>query len=238
MAKHIMLDVYTERIKKYNHEISKYYIDIGRNLFEIQSMNMLEGSDYKNIKKYALDEFGFESSKTYNLINVFNRFFKPDHHGSISKKYYAYNFSQLVVMLNMSDDDIKLCQPEMTVKQIKEVKIKKSTRMDSVELANTAKSEKQLPGQNIIEGLFPEKEKFPEEKTTTIIVTELPREEKKVNKTITIDVKSENSVEDVNSNIDMNILYKKYYDEALEEIESLKRELSVEIFRLLRIIGS
>ncbi len=185
-----LLQAYTERIKRYNCDIKNFYIDIAMNLFEIQESNFLDGTEYKSIKDYALSEFGYESSWTYELINIYKKFFfeeRKKKQGILT--YGKYSITQLKYMLNMSDEQIGQCNPNMTVKQIKELKIKKSTRVDSVDIENTQNVLKN----NVIEGVFPDKkvDEEPEQKQNTIIVTELPKPERMENKTITIEVKSE-----------------------------------------------
>ncbi len=223
MPRHGMLDAYTQRIKGYERDNVKNYISIGMNLSEIQEMNMLEGSEYINIKQYALDEFGFESSKTYNLINVYNKFFKPDNYGSVSKKYFDYTFSQLVYMLSMTDEQLHLCNASMTVKQIKEVKIKKSTRVDSESIENAENLKNQIPGQNVISGIFPGKiENEVEEKQETIIVSSLPQEEKKPETKIIVEVKQTEQNDSFVPIESKEEFYKNHYYEALNEIKALK----------------
>ncbi len=209
-------------------KISENYFDIGRILFEIKQRGAIEETKYKgykNIVEFALSEFGFESSKTYNLINVYDKFFKPDKYGSVNKKYYNFSFTQLVYMLNMTEEEILLCKSDMTVRQIKEIRVKKSTRVDSVTVDNTDILKNQIPGQNIISGIFPGKiENEVEENQETIIVSSLPRqqEEKKPETKIIVEVKQteqNDSFVPIESKEDF---YKKRYFEDMRLIEELK----------------
>lgn len=177
--KNELLQGYTERIRKYEIDNLKNYVYIGMNLAEIQAYNMLENTEYKNIKQYALDNFGYESSKTYNLINVYNKFFIDDKLGTINGKYLEYNFSQLVYMLSMSDDELKQCNPNMTVRQIKEIRLKKSTCAENETIENIEK----LKNDNVIEGVFPEKI-VQENREKTLIISEMPQEKVQENTTI------------------------------------------------------
>lgn len=213
VLKNELLQGYTDRIKKYEIENCNNYVYIGMNLAEIQFMNLLEGTEYKNIKHYALDEFGYESTKTYDLINVYNKFFKEDQYGSVSRKYYnKYSFRKLVVMLTMTNEQLLLCNPDMTVKQLKELKIKKSARADSESIENTEKLKNQIPGQNVISGIFPGKiDNEVDEKQETIIVSSLPQqqEEKKPETKIIVEVKQteQNDSFGTKSNVDYETLY-------------------------------
>lgn len=217
--KNELLNGYTERIKRYQIENCKNYVYIGMNLSEIQSMNMLQDTQYKNIKEYALDQFGYESTKTYDLINVYNKFFKAEQPGSMNKKYFDFTFSQLTLMLSMNEEQISLCQSNMTFREIKDLKYKKSVRTDSQTIDNT----ELLKNNNIINGIFSDKE---EEKTTTLIVTELPQEQPKENKSVTIEVKTDH-LENEQNNYFVPIeskeqFYKNSYLKSLEENDRLQ----------------
>lgn len=170
------LQSYTDRIRKYEVSNTQNYIYIGMNLSEIQSMNLLEGTNYKNIKDYALDEFGYESTKTYDLISVYKKFFEADYKAKRKFTFSSYSFSQLVKMLPMSDDEIKQCNCDMSYRDIRDIRLKKSVRTDSTTLGNTELSKIEIPGQNIISGVFPDKSdsEIEEKKQETIIVTALP----------------------------------------------------------------
>lgn len=230
-----ILNIYTERIKRYEQENSKNYIWVGMNLWEIHSMNLLENTKYKNIKEYALEEFGYEASKTYELINIYEKFFAEEMKAKKNCLTYGqFTISQLKYMLNMDDLQLKECKKNMTIKSIKEILInKKSTRVDSAGIENTKKPENNANNCMVIDGIFPDKiEKELEEKTTTIIVTELPKEARKENKTIVVDVKTEqNDDYAINQDIALEAqqdYYKNKYHEALEEIQVLQENIANE----------
>lgn len=186
-----MLSLLTSDIMKINHclkNITDNYTIIGQLLSETKRRETIEKTNYKgykNIAEFALAEFGFEKSKTYNLITVYEKFFRNKQ----DNPYKNYQFSNLVLMLSMTDEQINKCDSTMTNKQIKEIKCNFSMRMESETVASTQNVLKN----NVIEGVFPDKKdsEEPEQKQNTIIVTELPKPEKMENKTITIEVKSE-----------------------------------------------
>ena len=229
-------------IKRYDKDIQNTYIYIARRLYELKESNYIERINfkgYKNIYDFALSEFGYEASKVRYLIAIYLRFFND--YETVTKnyvsmigvkqsKYNEFSISQLRYMCEMDEDQLKKCKPEMTVKEIIEIKLNFDTRVSdkSVETQGNVQNESnEKPVQNIISGIFPEKSELQsEEKVTTIIVSELPKEEKRENKTITIDVKTKQ-----NDSFEMNIIdenqedyYKKKYHEALEENEKLKNE--------------
>jgi len=165
-----LLNGYTERIKRYEKDIQHNYIQIAMNLYEIQEFNFLKDSEYKNIYDYALNEFGFEKSKTNELINIYKKFFFEERKAKIGILTYGnYSISQLKYMLNMSEEQLKQCDPKLSVKAIKLIRLNSSTRVNNETIDNTEK----LENKNIIKGVFPEKKE--EEKQNTLIIAQLPK---------------------------------------------------------------
>lgn len=173
--------------------VTDNYVKIGQILSETKRRETIEKTHYKgykNIAEFALDEFGFEKTTTYNLIAVYEKFFRNNN----DEQYKYFKYTHLVYMLTMTDEQLQKCDFQMTVREIKEIKLSLnnfSNRLESETVANTQNVLKN----NIIDGVFPDKieEEKTEEKVNTIIISELPQAEKKENKTITIEVKSENN---------------------------------------------
>jgi len=220
-----LLQGYTERIKRYNCDIKNFYIDIAMNLCEIQEFNFLDGTEYKNIKDYALDEFGYESSKTYDLINIYKKFFYDERKKKIGILTYGkYSISQLRYMLSMSDEQIKQCNFNMTVKEIKQLKIKKSARADSVDIDNTHNFKNEILGQNVITGVFPEKKE--EEKQSTIIISELPNSVPAATETETRTIVTETIITQNNNFVPNEYeTYKEKYEQNCSDALKLKKEI-------------
>lgn len=174
-----LINNYTERIKRYDSEIKNSYMMIGMNLHEMDFYKYLEGTEYKNIVDYSLIEFGYEKTKTYYLINIYLKFFKSEKEKGL-KTYKDFSITQLRYMLDMSDEQLKECDFKMSVRQIKEIKIKKFTRVNNESIENADK----LENNNVIKGVFPEKKV--EEKQNTLIVSELPKVAPAISETRTI----------------------------------------------------
>lgn len=186
---------YTIKIKEYEIDIKNNYIKIARCLNEIKYYNYLDGTEYKNIYDYSLQKFGFERSQTANLISVYEKFFAEEVRKNIgfsNLKYGKYSITQLVHMLNMSDELLKKCSPDFSVSEIKKIKV--SIRMDSDNVENNPL----LKNDNVVTGVFLDKkqDEKEEEKQKTIIISELPKtspvQEEKTVTTITETITSQN----------------------------------------------
>ncbi|MDW5300685.1 MAG: hypothetical protein SA378_11220 [Sedimentibacter sp.] len=160
---------YTEKIKVYEKDIKDNYINIARCLNEIKIYNYVSGTEYKNVYDYALNEFGYEKTKTVYLISVYEKFFADEvrqHVAFSNLKYGKYSITQLRYMQNFTDEKLNQCDPDMSVRKIKEINCNLVTRVTSIDVEKSDI----LKNQNVITGVFPEKK---EEKT--IIVSEMPK---------------------------------------------------------------
>ncbi len=226
-----ILKAYTKEIKELEAANTNNYKLIGYRLYDIKYNNYLYGSKYDNITEYALQEFGYEKSQTYNLINVYVKFFNGELLMDSENKYNKYSITQLVNMLDMSEEKLDKCNPEMTVSNIKMIKITNfSIRMENESIENELKMENKK-NEDVINNIIPYKnEERTEEKTITTIVTELPKEQQKENKTIVVDVKTEqNDDYAINQDIALEAqqdYYKNKYHEALEEIQVLQENIA------------
>lgn len=229
-----ILKAYTKEIKELEAANTNNYKLIGYRLYDIKYNNYLYGSKYDNITEYALQEFGYEKSQTYNLINVYVKFFNGELLMDPENKYNKYSITQLVNMLDMSEEKLDKCNPEMTVSNIKMIKITNfSIRMENESTENEQKMENKK-NEDVINNIIPYKnEERTEEKTITTIITELPKEQQKENKIIVVDVKTEqNDDYAINQDIALEAqqdYYKKKYHEALEEIQVLQENIANEI---------
>lgn len=114
-----------EYIRKDINDIKNNYVKLGFHLAECQNLKYYECFGYSNFYDYVLANFGLDKSATSRCVNVFNRFSavqNNSHKMFLDDKWKDYNYSQLSEMLPLDDDAIKAITPDMTVKQIREVK--------------------------------------------------------------------------------------------------------------------
>ena len=201
-------------IKRYDVDINKTYAFIARRLYELKESEYFKNANYKGYKDIydlALNEFGYESRKVRYLIEIYLKFF----YENFDNYYKNFSISQLRYMAGMSQDKLKKCNPDMTVKEIKLILIENCTRVPAESIENLT-SENAVSQEKVINGIFPDEKE--EEKTITTIVTELPQEQRKENKTIVVDVKNEES-EEIEDNLKKESESEYYKKKWLEEVE-------------------
>lgn len=140
-----------EYVKNDIADIKNNYIRLGFHLAEIRDMKYYEDFGYDNFNEFCEVNFGLEKSMVSRCISVWSSFcengeatFGRVGSGSkkmwIDKKYSAYNYSQLCEMVSMDDTQRLKVTPNMTVKQIREIKKGKVDIVDSSSSGSSSSS--------------------------------------------------------------------------------------------------
>lgn len=121
----------TEKIKRAMYDAARQFVYIGFLLWEVQEYVYYREKGYGSVYEYAEKELGFKKSSTKNFIainyefgcrNGLPRGIAHERTMSLQPQYQQFNYSQLCEMLSMSDKQRAKVTPDMTVKQIREMK--------------------------------------------------------------------------------------------------------------------
>lgn len=140
-----------EIIKDESVKIQKSFVKIGWYLKHIKDNELYREDGYANINECAADQLGYSQSTVSRLINICEKFSKNHNSPELDEKYAGFDKSQMIEMLPMKPEQIEKVTPDMTVKQIRDIKDKVS-REDTEESDNVST----IPGQTSIEKDFPE----------------------------------------------------------------------------------
>lgn len=97
-------------------------IAVGYYLKCIRDGELYQKEGFSDIWEYARDRFGFSMSTTSRYMARNDRFSKDGNSPILDVKYREFNKSQLQEMLALSDDQLEQVTPDMTVRQIRELK--------------------------------------------------------------------------------------------------------------------
>ena len=136
-VKYILIDL---------NDIRKSFIKLGFHLSEMLNNKYYEDFGYLNIEDFAEKNLGMDKSNVYKYIRVYEIFSQQSDRYingvktgpcrmEIDDRWKEYSISQLVEMCNMSDDQRQNCKPEMTIKQIREIKKNKQSAEKSGDVA-------------------------------------------------------------------------------------------------------
>lgn len=148
----------TEKIRKAMYESAKQFVYIGFLLKEVRDYGYYKEGGYENVYAYAEYELGFKKSSTKNFIAIAENFGvqryeykgirKESQTMSLQQEYEKFNYSQLVELLAMSETQRSKAKPDMTVKQLREIKRQPESAEIDFETLDKAIEIGQTSGQN------------------------------------------------------------------------------------------
>lgn len=155
-------------------DIKKRYINLGFHLNEALTMKYYEDFGFVDFYEFCEKNFQMEKSAVSRSINLWKEFADCDERSNsrklwINEKYAEYNYSQLCEMLSLDEKKRKEITPNMTVKQIREMKKEWKQKDTSKKVAKTEVATSQQK-QVVIE----ESEQGLVESTEQIVQPELP----------------------------------------------------------------
>ena len=138
----------TEKIKKAMYESAKHFVYIGFLLREAKMYKYYEEGGYKDIYEYAAQELNFKRTSTKNFIAIAETFgVQEEQCGRIltqrqtmhlQPKYEKFNYGQLVELLAMKEKQRDQATPDMTVRQLRELKRKVQAEPVTVNVGQTS----------------------------------------------------------------------------------------------------
>lgn len=123
------VDIIREELQK----IKQSFVRIGWYLKHIKDRELYTVDGYANIYDFADDKFHISQSNVSRFMKLCERFSVNHDSPQLDEKYERFAYSQLSEMLPMKPEDQEKVTPDMTVKQIRELKRegKEKNRKDS-----------------------------------------------------------------------------------------------------------
>ncbi len=141
-------------IKDESLKVQKSFVKIGWYLKHIRDNELYKENGYASVWECAADQLGYSQSTVSRFINICEKFSKDHNSPELDVKYAGFDKSQMIEMLPMEPDQLDKVTPEMTVKQIRDIKIE-GTNISSGKV-RVPKADDGIPGQTSIESDFPE----------------------------------------------------------------------------------
>lgn len=131
---------YLNLIKEKVDGVLTNYVLIGHYLNQLNKDHLYKEGNYSSIYELAKHEFNLSDTTIKNSMGVASKYCDDD--GSIKQEFMNYNFSALVELLPIENDKVITdFKPEMTVKEIREVK--KSTKEEKPPITKTVTKDSQ-----------------------------------------------------------------------------------------------
>lgn len=125
------LNEVTEIVKREMYEVASHFVYIGYCLWSVKQFDYYRSGGYADVYDYASQELGFKRTTTKNLIGISATFGNLYYHSfsssilptaDLQPAYQDFNYSQLTEMLSMSEKQRAQVTPDMSVRQIRELK--------------------------------------------------------------------------------------------------------------------
>jgi len=110
---------YTAKIKDALDRARHEFIFIGLLLTEVQNFEYYKEECWNDVYEYCESHFGFKRSSTNNFLRVYRAFGEQM---TVKEPYRNYSYSQLTEMCSMNNNQLKQCSPDMTVKELRDLK--------------------------------------------------------------------------------------------------------------------
>lgn len=99
-------------------------IAIGYYLKQIRDRELYQEAGYADIWAYAHDQYGFSKSTTSRYMSRNDKFSRNGDSPILDDKYRDYGKAQLQEMLSLDEEQLERVTPDMTARQIREMKVK------------------------------------------------------------------------------------------------------------------
>lgn len=149
-------------IKEESVKIQKSFVKIGWYLKHIQDNELYREDGYANISECAAEQFGYSQSTVSRFIGICEKFSKNHNSPELDEKYAGFDKSHMIEMLPMSLEQLEEVKPDMTVRQIRDLKERAKEKATDTKKVDKAE-ESAIPGQTSIEEDFPEYMPEPDE---------------------------------------------------------------------------
>ena len=134
--------IWREDIRNRLKETAENFVVIGYRLKQIRDSRMFE-KEYQSLEDFAYHEYGLSKSVVYRFIKINNRFSKDGNSMELKEEYKGYKYSNLQEMLSLTEEEEEQITPDMTVKEIRQIKEKRNQAIqESVEEEGQEKEEK------------------------------------------------------------------------------------------------
>ena len=111
---------YKEQLDRAITETTQNFVVIGHLLMQARDTDILASSGYTSMGDFARSEYGLDESVTSRFINIAERY--GDGSGRLRAEYASFTYSKLGEMLTLPSEVASIVSPDMTVKDIREIK--------------------------------------------------------------------------------------------------------------------
>ena len=125
MQELMRIDTYTEFKSALDTELKNQaegFVRTGYLLKKARDTEILRESGYTSVAEFAKAEYGLNKDTVSRYIAINDRYAVDGYSDKLQEKYQGYGIAKLQEMLTLSDDVVDLLSPEMSKREIQDVK--------------------------------------------------------------------------------------------------------------------
>ena len=125
MQELMRIDTYTELKSALDTELKNQaegFVRTGYLLKKARDTEILRESGYTSVAEFAKAEYGLNKDTVSRYIAINDRYAVDGYSDKLQEKYQGYGIAKLQEMLTLSDDVVDLLSPEMSKREIQDVK--------------------------------------------------------------------------------------------------------------------
>ncbi len=139
LASYSLLKNEMDSITRSSKNVVTGYLELGKSLKKIKEDKLYEILNYQDIYEFAANEYNFKETAVKNLIAVFDKF-SDGGNTYLKSGYQNFNYTQLVELVPVDENQLTDFNPEMSVKQIRIKKLETKAKKDSNKLIDFLKT--------------------------------------------------------------------------------------------------
>ena len=111
-----------EDIRNRLEESAENFVAIGYRLKQIRDSKMYEKDGFGSVSAWAAAEYRLTKDVVSRFIKINDRFSENGNSMDLKKEFRGYGYGKLQEMLYLTDEEIETVSPEMTTKEIREIR--------------------------------------------------------------------------------------------------------------------
>lgn len=135
----ITYDMAKEIISRDLETMSQKFISIGYHLKLIRDKHLYTQDGYKDIWEFAQSAYGISKSTCSRWMSMNDKFSEGGNSPELKEEFRKFGKSQLQEMLYLTDEQIEQAKPEMTAKEIREIRKPENRTPDPEEIMGQMK---------------------------------------------------------------------------------------------------
>lgn len=113
---------------------ARSFVAVGFYLKRAREDRLYEEAGFSSVWDFAREEFGIGRSTATRYMAVNDRFSVGGNSPNLSPEYQTYNQSQLIEMVTMTGEQLEQVTPDMTVRQLREMKQEEETEPEETQI--------------------------------------------------------------------------------------------------------